>query len=548
MFGANGLQDFDYVIVGAGSAGSVIAARLSESGQHSVLVLEAGGAARHPWIRIPIGYGKTFYDTRFNWAYTADPDPGIMDRAMYWPRGKGLGGSSAINAMVWVRGAPSDYAEWGQVALGWDWPDVEPVFRRIERWTGAAHPARGVSGPLTVTDVSEHMHPLSRAYVQAAQEAGFAFNPDYNAERFDGVGYYQITTRNGMRASAAGAYLRPAMRRGNLRVETGAHVTRVLFEGGRATGVTYRQNGQMHQVRARSEVVLCGGALNSPQLLMLSGIGDGAHLQEMGIDVVHPLAQVGRNLSDHLGIDHLYTATRPSLNQELRPVWGKLKAALRYGLFRTGPLSMSLNHGGGFVQVHEGDGAPDLQLYFSPLSYSKAPSGTRPLMSPDPFPAFRLGFSPCKPTSRGVVSLRTPDPFDPPRMQPNYLSTEDDCAMMVAGSRLVRRIAEAPSLRAVTVAEKEPGSACESDAQLLDHARRACGTVFHQCGTCAMGRDPARSVVDARLRVHGVAGLRVADASVFPTIPSGNTNAPAMMVGEKAADVLLEDAKHGGAS
>jgi len=537
------VQEFDYVIVGAGSAGSVLANRLSADGRTRVLVLEAGGSDRTFWVQVPIGYGKVYYDARVNWKYTTEPDPNRNGLPSYWPRGKVLGGSSSINAMVYVRGHPSDYAEWGEAAPGWGWDDVAPVFRRMEDWANGADAWRGAGGPLPVYDVSRDVHPLTRTYLAAAEQAGFPTNPDYNGADMEGAALYQITTKGGRRASAARCYLRPAMKRANLRVETRAHVTRVLFEGRRAIGVEYVQKGRTLRAMARAEVILAGGAINSPQLLQLSGIGPGAVLQRHGIEVLQDAPQVGRNLQDHLGADALYRARVPSLNQQLRPALGKLWAGLRYVTTRKGPLSLSLNQGGGFVRVMEGATRPDLQLYFSPVSYTRAPVGTRPLMNPDPFPGFLLGFNPCKPTSAGYLHIRSPDPMAPPEMHTNYLDTDYDRAVMLAGFRLIRKIAQTPALSAVIEDEIMPGSHIESDDDLANSIREKSWTVFHQCGTCRMGRDPAQSVVDARLRVHGVDGLRVADAAIFPTIPSGNTNAPAIMVGERASDLILQDAR-----
>lgn len=531
------MDTFDYIIVGAGSAGSVLAARLTEDARTRVLLLEAGPSDLHPWIQMPIGYGKAFYDPRFNWKYTTEPDPNRDGFRTYWPRGKVLGGSSSINAMVWARGHRQDYEEWGAVAPGWGWADVAPIFRRIEDWEGGDDGVRGAGGPVHVHDVKDEVHPLTRTYIEAMAQAGFPQAADYNGANMEGAAFYQITTRGGLRGSAARSYLWPAKRRPNLRILTGAHATRVVIEGRRAKGVDYRHKGRMTSARAR-EVILCGGAINSPQLLQLSGIGPGEVLQRHGIPVVRDNAHVGRHLMDHLGADALYRVNVPTLNQQLGPLRGKAWNGLRYLLTRKGPLSLSLNQGGGFIRVMEDATRPDIQLYFSPVSYTRAPVGTRPLMNPDPFPGMLLGFNPCKPTSKGYLQIRSPDPFAAPELYSNYLDTNYDRAVMLAGMALMRRIGQTPAFRAVIEAEIYPGPAVDDAAQMAGFIRQKAWTVFHQCGTARMGSDPDASVVDPALRVWGIEGLRVADASIFPTIPTGNTNAPAIMTGEKAADIL----------
>jgi choline dehydrogenase len=536
------LSEFDYVIVGAGSAGCVLANRLTKSGRNSVLLLEAGGTDHSPWVQIPIGYGKVFHDARVNWKYITEPTPNHANQRTYWPRGKVLGGSSSINAMVYVRGHRNDYAEWQAVAPGWSWDDVEPIFRQMEDWDGEISNTRGTKGPLRVHDVSAEVHPITRTYLQAAQQAGFKINSDYNGADMEGAALYQITTKNGLRASTSRAYLRPAKKRQNLSIQTKAHVTRILFDAKRATGVDYVQNGKSKTAKARAEIILCGGAINSPQLLQLSGVGPSEVLQNHGIPVVQKSSQVGRNLQDHLGSDNYYRATVPTLNQQLRPFLGKVKVALQYALSRTGPLSLSLNQGGGFIRLNETANTPDLQLYFSPVSYIRAPVGVRPLLNPDPFPGFLMGFNPCKPTSVGHLQICSPDPLAKPEMHPNYLDTEYDLRMMVAGTKLMRRIAQTPAMQSIIANELFPGADVTTDDQIADYVRQKSWTVFHQCSTCRMGSDPTTSVVDERLRVHGVQNLRVADASIFPTIPTGNTNAPTIMVGEKASDLILADA------
>lgn len=538
------MGEFDYIIVGAGSAGCVLANRLSESGRHRVLLLEAGGSDSSPWIRVPVGYARTFTDPRFNWMYRTEPEPALQNRSAFWPRGKVLGGSSSINAMVFVRGQPADYEDWrGAGNPGWGWQDVLPYFRKLEDHAWGASEYHGAGGPVHVHDPSATVHPLCRNFLAACTEAGIPGTRDFNGAQTEGAGLWQVTIRNGVRVSSASAYLHPALRRPNLELATGAHAARVLFTGTTATGVEYRRGGSRLAATARRGVLLSAGAIGSPQLLELSGIGDPELLQRHGIPVVAALRAVGRGLQDHVCVSYFYRSRVPTLNDELAPFLGKVRAALRYALRRQGPLSMSVNQAGAFVRSRPELRSPNLHIYFNPASYSTTTSGqSRRLLNPDPFPGFLMSFNTCRPTSRGSVHVRSPDPLASPAITPNSLSTPEDIADVYEGARMLRRISRAKPLAAVIESELLPGERICEDAEVLEDFRQRAGSVFHPCGTCAMGPDETSSVVDTRLRVHGVANLRVIDASIFPAVTSGNINAPTLMVAEKAADIILEDA------
>ena len=536
------MPTYDFIVVGSGSAGSVVAERLSASGRHSVLVLEAGGSDRRFFVQMPLGYGKTFYDPVVNWNYKAEPDPGLAGNADHWPRGKLLGGSSSINAMVWIRGQRQDFDAWAEAGNpGWTFEDLLPAFKAIEDNEAGADDLRGTGGPLHVTDCTPFTHPLTKRFLEAGQQAGLPLNPDFNGPTQEGVGVYQISTRNGRRMSAARAFLRPAMRRGNVRVETNALATKILFEGRRAVGVEYLRNGKTQTARAGREVILSGGSVNTPQLLQLSGVGPGKLLAGLDIPVVHANANVGANLQDHVGINYSFKGSVPTLNQILRPWWGKLIVGCRYLLLRDGPLSLSMNHGGGFFRTDPSLARPNMQLYFQAFSTVLPKGGERPILTPDPWPGFSIGLSNCRPSSRGEIMIRSNDPLEYPKIVANAFSTDGDVAEMLAAVKFVRKIASMPAIAEVIREEILPGPSITSDEDLIQDFRKRSGTVYHPVSTCRMGPDPTRAVVDPRLRVHGLQGLRVIDASIFPDNISGNTNAASIMTGWKGAAMVLED-------
>jgi choline dehydrogenase len=525
----------DFLVVGAGSAGCAVAARLSEDPATRVLLLEAGGEDRNRWIHIPLGFGRTFADPSVNWCYETEPDPGAGNRRVFWPRGKVLGGSSSINGMVYIRGQAEDFDHWRQLGnAGWSFEDVLPYFRRSEHQVRGADNFHGAGGPLCVSDVAQH--PICEAFIESAVDLGFRRNDDFNGASQDGVGYHQTTTRSGRRCSTAVGYLRPAMQRANLRVVTGAMTEKILFDGRRAVGVAFRRAGELCTARAAREVILCGGAVNSPQLLMLSGIGPQQHIRQFGVPVVHNLPGVGQSLQDHYSAPVKLRSKLPvTINDVMLSNAKKLKAGLEYYMFHRGPLAMISSPAALFARTRPELASPDVKISISPFSAERPQDGLHR------FSGFTSIAYQLRPESRGEIKLKSPDPFDAPAVHANYLATETDRKTIVAGLKLSRRILATPRMQNFVAAEFQPGPTVANDEELLDYARRRGGTVYHPTSTCKMGSDPL-AVVDAELKVHGIDGLRVADASIMPTVVSGNTNAATIMIGEKVADMVRQPA------
>ena len=527
------MTEFDFIIVGAGSAGCVLANRLSADARNRVLLLEAGPRDRYPWIHIPIGYAKTMFHPRYNWQYYTRPDPGLHNRSIYWPRGKVLGGSSAINGLIYIRGQPQDYDNWAALGnVGWSWDDVLPYFIRSERNQRGADAYHGKLGPVGVSDVGKP-NPLAKAFIESCVEAGYPANGDFNGAVQEGAGYYQLHTWQGRRCSSASGYLRPVLKRTNLSVQTGAHVCRIGFSGCRADTVYYLHGGQQKQVRARREILLCAGTAQSPQLLQLSGIGDTDLLRRHGIEVLCDRPQVGENLQDHLQVRVIHRCSRPiTTNDDLRSSWRKLRMGLQYVLQRSGPMAVGINQAGAFLKTCEDLETPDIQFHFGALS---ADLPGAPLHR---FSGSTTSVCQLRPTSRGRISIASSDPLEKPEIQPEYLSTEIDRRTVVEGLKVARQITAQPALTPYIIEEYKPGSAVQTDAELLDFARQSGVTIFHPAGTCRMGND-SKAVVDHQLRVRGAQSLRVVDCSIMPALVSGNTHAPAVMIAEKAADLIL---------
>lgn len=522
----------DFVVVGAGSAGCVMAARLSEDPNARVVLLEAGGEDKNMWIHIPLGFGKTFADKRVNWCYETEPDPGAGGRSIFWPRGKVLGGSSSINGMVYIRGQHEDFDLWRQLGnTGWSSSDVLPYFKRAEHQTRGPDEWHSTGGPLAVSDVQDG-HPICEAFIRACNEAGYPRNDDFNGKEQDGVGYHQTTTRNGKRCSTAVGYLHPVRNRPNLQVVTGAHTQKVLFEGKRAVGVAYSQGGQDKVVRAKREVILCGGAIGSPQMLLLSGVGPAAELASLGIPVVHDLPGVGKALQDHYSAAIKLKCKFPiTVNDVMMNPLKMLWSGMEYFVMKKGALTVITAEVALFARTRPELATPDVKFSIATFSADRPQDGLHK------WSGFTLLVYQLRPESRGEIVLKSANPFDAPAMKPNYLATETDRRTIVDGLKLGRGLLASPHMQAYAESEYVPGPSVQTDAQLLDYARNNGGTVFHPTSTCKMGIDPM-AVVDPELKVYGIEGLRVVDASVMPAVISGNTNAGTIMIAEKASDMI----------
>lgn len=533
----NNPETYDYIVVGGGSAGCLLAARLSEDAGTSVLLIEAGPRDLNPWLHVPSGFFKTINNPRYDWRYETEPEPALNNRRIAWPRGRVLGGSSAINGLIYIRGHADDFNDWAQRGnSGWGWADVLPAFRAVESQARGASEFHGAGGGLGVEDPAVGLELVTR-FIQAGRQAGLPLNDDFNGAGQEGVGRFQLTTKHGRRSSSARSFLAAAARRQNLKILTGVEAERLKLEGSRVTGIRCRRHDKVLHLRCRREIVLTAGTIGSTQILQLSGIGDPGRLEAVGITPTHALPGVGRHLQDHLQSRLVLRLNRPiSLNSLTRGPSRKLLIGLDYLLRRKGVLSFGASLAGGFARTRLSPDRPDVQFHFQPLSLDSYDGGLHP------FPGATISACQLRPESEGTIFVVSPDPAVRPEIRANYLATERDRLTMVEGFRWTRRIASAPALAEIVAEEYRPGAAVESDDEILDYIRTTGSSIYHPSGTCRMGPDPDRGdVVDSRLRVHGLAGIRVADCSIMPRLISGNTNAAAIMIGERAAQFIRED-------
>lgn len=525
---------YDYIVVGAGSAGCVLANRLSTDRSNRVLLLEAGGKDVNPWIHIPVGYFKTMHHPATDWCYVTEPDPGIANRQLQWPRGKVLGGSSSLNGLLYVRGQKQDYDRWAELGnSGWSYEEILPYFKKSEDQEHGESEYHGVGGPLKVSDLRLRRK-IAEQFIEAAVEIGIPRNPDYNGAEQEGVAYFQQTAYKGLRWSTARGFLKPVLTRDNLQLATRAQVIKLKFAGKKAVGIEYIQNGERKTVNCAKEVILAAGAIGSPQILQCSGVGDGDLLQSLEIPIVHHLAGVGESLQDHLQVRLVHKTNQPTLNDEVNNPFRKMWIGMQYMLNRSGPMTLAASQVCIFTRSNPDVTRPDIQFHMQPLSADKPGDG------PHKFSAFTSSVCQLRPQSQGYIKIKSPDATVYPEIQPNYLSAEIDRVTAVNGVKVARKIASAPALKDYVIDEFVPGEQYQSDEELLEAVRLYSQTIYHPTSTCKMGNDKD-AVVDARLKVYGIEGLRVVDASIMPQIVSGNTNAPTIMIAEKGSDMILED-------
>lgn len=527
-------SEFDYIIIGGGTAGCIMANRLTANSAYRVLVLEAGPADTYPWIHIPIGYAKTMFNAKYNWGFYTEPEPELNNRKLYWPRGKVLGGSSSINGLIYIRGQSQDYDAWERLGNpGWGWSNVLPIFKKLENNERGESEYHGASGPIGCSDIHDRPE-IMEAIISGAIETGIPRTDDFNGASQEGVGYYQLLTRHGRRSSTAVSYLRSARNRPNLTIVTDALAQRILFDGTRASGVEYHRAGTIRKAYAAREIILSAGAVQSPQLLELSGIGNPEILKANGIPVVHALAGVGENLQDHLQFRLMYRCKKAiTTNDDLNSWRRMIGIGLRYALNRRGPMAIGINHVGLFARVLPESHTPDVQFHVAALTADRVAD------KPHPWPGFTLSVCQLRPSSRGSIHIKSHSAADPPAIRPKYLTTDLDWRCALAGVRLGQRIASSAAMRDYTESAYKPSGPARSDEELKEFCKEYSGTIFHPVGTCKMGTD-ADAVVDHKLRVHGLSNLRVADASIMPLLISGNTSTPSAMIGEKASELILE--------